>query len=84
MGAFYGDGNHTPGCLYDLTLKGENNDQITIFSPTGQKGAVNYVRIVDDGKKSGEAVIETMVSGAKGRPESGEERMVPLRWAWFQ
>ncbi len=64
MSAFYGNGNHTPGVIYDLTRRGENNDQITIFIPCGQKGDVNYVRIVEDGSK-GRAVIETMVSAAK-------------------
>lgn len=64
MSTFYGDDGITPGCLYDLTLLDRDNDQITIFSPVGQKGAVNYVRIVSDGK-DGEAVIETVVSAAK-------------------
>jgi hypothetical protein len=26
----------TPGCLYDLDLRGANNDQITVFRPGGQ------------------------------------------------
>jgi hypothetical protein len=51
----------SPGCLYDLTLRGENNDQITIFSPSRQRGEVSYVRIVEDGK-NGDAVIEAVVS----------------------
>ncbi len=67
MGAFYGDGGETPGCLYDLTLLGADNDQITIFSPTAQRGPVNYVRIIEEngGAKGGAAVIETFVSAAK-------------------
>ena len=65
MGGFYGDGNHTPGTLYDLTKRGEHNDQITIFVPCGQKGPVNYVKILDNGSENGRAVIETMVSSAK-------------------
>lgn len=64
MSTFYGDDGITPGCLYDLTLLNADNDQITIFSPAGQRGAVNYVRIVSDGK-DGEAVVETVVSAAK-------------------
>jgi hypothetical protein len=64
MSTFYGDDGITPGCLYDLTLLDADNDQITIFAPIGQRGAVNYVRIVSDGK-DGEAVIETFVSAAK-------------------
>lgn len=64
MSTFYGDDGITPGCLYDLTLLDRDNDQITIFAPIAQRGAVNYVRIVSDGK-DGEAVIETLVSAAK-------------------
>lgn len=64
MSTFYGEDGITPGCLYDLTLLGADNDQITIFSPSGQRGAVNHVRIVSDGK-DGEAVLETVVSSAK-------------------
>src|SRR5688500_12054233 len=46
MSTFYGAGGMTPGCLYDLTLRGTNNDQITIFSPASQQGRVSWVRIV--------------------------------------
>ena len=64
MGAYYGDGNHTPGCLYDLTRRGENNDQLTVFSPGVQKGDVTHVRSLplEDGGKT--AVVETYVSAA--------------------
>jgi hypothetical protein len=44
MGAFWGPDGVTPGCLYDLCLKGSNNDQLTIFSPSRQQGRVSYVR----------------------------------------
>ena len=64
MSTFYGENGITPGCLYDLTLLGADNDQITIFSPSGQQGPVNYVRIVSDGT-DGEAFLETVVSSAK-------------------
>ena len=64
MGGFYGNGNHTPGVIYDLTKQGANNDQITIFTPCNQKGDVNYVRIAENGAE-GRAVIETMTSTAK-------------------
>ncbi len=60
MGTFWGA--VSPGCLYDLTLKGENNDQLTVFAPSDQKGEVTHVRLVSDGS-DGEAVIETFVSG---------------------
>ncbi len=61
MSTFYGATGITPGCLYDLTLRGANNDQITIFSPAAQQGAVSWVRVGQDGK-SGEAVLETAVT----------------------
>ncbi|HSH94352.1 MAG TPA: carboxypeptidase regulatory-like domain-containing protein, partial [Roseimicrobium sp.] len=63
MSTFYGETGITPGCLYDLTLKGENNDQITIFAPSGQQGIVSYVRVLKNGS-DGEASIETVVTAA--------------------
>ena len=67
MGTFWGSGSSgvTPGCLYDLCHRGSNNDQITIFSPLGQRGEVSYVRIADDCPE-GEAAIETVITGTKG------------------
>lgn len=53
----------SPGCLYDLTLLGADNDQLTVFSPSNQRGPVSHVRLVEDGAQ-GEAVIETLVSAA--------------------
>ncbi len=64
MSTFYGDDGITPGCLYDLTLSGQAKDNLTIFSPSGQRGPINHVRIVSDGK-DGEAVLETYTSSAK-------------------
>ncbi len=64
MSAFYGDGNETPGCLYDLTLRDADNDQITIFTPSAQKGPVNYVKIVDAPEEH--VAVETVVTTAKG------------------
>ncbi len=63
MSTFYGDNGITPGCLYDLTRRGMNNDQIVVFTPSGQQGMVSYVRVVGDGRK-GEAAIETVVTAA--------------------
>ena len=57
MSTFYGANGMTPGNLYDLTLRGENNDQLVIFTPSGQQGPVSYVRVLKDGS-AGEAVIE--------------------------
>lgn len=50
MGTFWGVNGVTPGCLYDLTLRGKNNDQLTIFSPSKQQGRISYIRIGDDQK----------------------------------
>ena len=50
MGAFWGVNGVTPGCLYDLCIKGSNNDQLTIFSPSKQQGRVSYVKPAEDGK----------------------------------
>lgn len=63
MSTFYGANGVTPGNLYDLTLRGENNDQIVIFTPSGQQGPVSYVRVLKDGG-DGEAVVETVVTAA--------------------
>ena len=45
MSTFYGADGVTPGCLYDLTLRGTGNDQLTIFAPSQQQGAVSWVRV---------------------------------------
>ena len=63
MSTFYGATGVTPGCLYDLTLRGRENDQITIFSPSSQQGTVSYVRVAKDGR-DGDAIVETVVSAA--------------------
>ncbi len=65
MSTFYGETGITPGCLYDLTLRDAANDQITVFCPSGQQGVVSWVRVVKDGA-DGEAVVETVVTGARG------------------
>ncbi|NBR84162.1 MAG: hypothetical protein EBS84_01595 [Proteobacteria bacterium] len=61
MSTFYGTNGISPGCLYDLTLRGAHNDQLTCFLPSGQQGPVSWVRVAKDGK-DGEAVIETVVT----------------------
>lgn len=63
MSTFYGDDGITPGVLYDLTLRGANNDQITCFGPAQQQGRVSWVRVAKDGKE-GEASVECVVTGA--------------------
>lgn len=80
MSAFYGDGNETPGCLYDLTLKGADNDQITIFTPSTQRGPVNYVKVIE-GLEEGMVGVETVVTAAKGGGLSRRHRYL-LRDGW--
>lgn len=63
----------TPGTLYDLTFVDNQNDQLTIFAPSGQRGPISYGRIVSDGS-DGEAVFETVVSSAVS-PEPYADRM---------
>ncbi|MEM7697802.1 MAG: CehA/McbA family metallohydrolase [Verrucomicrobiota bacterium] len=65
MGGFYGTNGETPGIIYDLTLRGADNDQMTLFSPSSQKGPVSYVRPIDTGDDS-VAAIETVVTAARG------------------
>src|SRR5688500_20286504 len=55
MSTFYGADGVTPGCLYDLTLRGANNEQLTIFAPSGQQGTVSHLHIGANGSH-GEAV----------------------------
>lgn len=64
MSTFYGPDGVTPGCLYDLTLVGEQNDQIIYFGPTGQRGQVSWVRITP-GSKEKKAAVETVITSAK-------------------
>lgn len=63
MSTFYGADGVTPGCLYDLTLRGTGNDQLTIFAPSQQQGAVSWVRVAQTGG-DGEAAVETVVTAA--------------------
>ena len=70
MSTFYGAANITPGCLYDLTLRGANNDQITYFGPAALRGEVSHVRITSDGF-DGMAAVETHLSAAAHHGQVG-------------
>jgi hypothetical protein len=63
MGAFWGADGVTPGCLYDLSLRGSKNDQLTIFSPSRQQGRVSYVRPSPNGNGV-EVVVSSALSGS--------------------
>ncbi|MFM7604092.1 MAG: hypothetical protein ACKO8Z_02695, partial [Prosthecobacter sp.] len=63
MSTFYGEDGVTPGAMYDLTLRGENNDQLVIYSPCGH-GHVSYVKIANV-KEEGSAAVESVTTAAK-------------------
>lgn len=63
MSTFYGEDGITPGCLYDLTLRGAANDQLVVYGPCGH-GAVSYVRIVETQDKDS-AAVESVTTAAK-------------------
>jgi len=63
MSTFYGDGGITPGCLYDLTLNDRQNDQLTVFAPSNQRGDVSHVRTVRSDEETAE--IEVVVNAAR-------------------
>jgi len=63
MSTFYGEDGVTPGCLYDLTLRGAANDQLVIYGPCGH-GPVSYVRIVES-RDAATAAVESVTTAAK-------------------
>ena len=78
MSTFYGADGITPGCLYDLTLRGTNNDQITVFTPAQQQGAVSWVRLLHG---TGEVSVECMVTAETGGGIS-RRHLYSLRDGW--
>lgn len=54
----------THGTLYDLDLRGADNDQITAFRPGGTGGEVSWVRVVENPGRG--AAIESVRTAAKG------------------
>ncbi len=65
------------GVLYDLDLRGADNDQITAFRPGGLGREVSWVRVAESGPKAG--VIEVVRTAAKGNGlyERHEYRLEP-------
>ncbi|MFN0075123.1 MAG: CehA/McbA family metallohydrolase [Prosthecobacter sp.] len=63
MSTFYGEDGVTPGCLYDLTLRGAANDQLVVYGPCGH-GPVSYVKIANV-KEEGGAAVESVTTAAK-------------------
>ena len=62
MSTFYGADGISPGCLYDLTLRGTANDQLVAYAPCGH-GPVSYVRILPSQDPS-EAAVESVTTSA--------------------
>lgn len=63
MSTFYGPDGVSPGCLYDLTLRGAANDQLVCYGPAGH-GEVSYVKTVAT-KSENEAAVESVKTAAK-------------------
>lgn len=61
----------TPGCLYDLSVRGSENDQLTCVAPGDLRGSVSGIRILDagaaGGQESGAAAIVVERTAARGR-----------------
>ena len=55
----------TPGCLYDLDLAGESNDQITVFRPGELGGSLSFVQISEPGQ-AGVARLAAVRTAVKG------------------
>lgn len=54
----------THGVLYDLDLRGEDNDQITAFRPGSAGGEMSWVRVVENVPRG--AAVESVRTAAKG------------------
>ncbi len=67
MSTFYGAEGISPGCLYDLTLRGADNDQLTAFCPLDQRGEVSYVRAVEGDEAAVEVVVSAALDGSVRR-----------------
>ena len=59
-------GAPTPGCLYDLTIRGADNDQLTWFGPGRQEGQLSSVRVIETGGEGGRALVRAELTPAAG------------------
>ena len=55
----------TPGTLYDLCLRGSENDQLTLFAPGNQQGVVSSVEVKKSGE-DGQALVLVHRTSARG------------------
>ncbi|MCH2376201.1 MAG: hypothetical protein MK538_18615, partial [Planctomycetes bacterium] len=60
-----GTGSITPGCLYDLSVRGSNNDQLTLLAPGNLRGPVSTIAIRKDGS-DGQALLFVHRTAARG------------------
>jgi hypothetical protein len=62
----------TPGCLYDLCVRGAHNDQITYLGPGGLDGAVSSVRLGPSPLSDQDPAVhvERSAASAAGREEA--------------
>ncbi len=51
------------GCLFDLDIRGESNDQLTVLRPGGETGYISSVTVAADGS-SGFAAVEAVRTAA--------------------
>lgn len=65
MSTFYGDDGVSPGLLYDLTLRGQANDQLVAYGPCGH-GPVSYVRPISTREESSAAVESVTTAALSG------------------
>jgi hypothetical protein len=74
-------GHPTPGCLYDLCLRGSQNDQLTCLAPGNLSGPVSSVRVVAEGLSGPDSLaivrVERTAARAGGLEETHEYRLAP-------
>ena len=59
-------GSETPGCLYDLAVRGSDNDQLTCFAPGALHGPVSSVSAGSAGGAGAAGEIAVTRSAARG------------------
>lgn len=53
------------GCLFDLDVRGADNDQLTVMRPGGEQGYLSRVSVAEQGS-GGSAVVEAVRTAAAG------------------
>lgn len=65
MTTHYGTGAATQGTLYDFSVRGSDNDQLTLFAPGDQRGMLSAVEVQQDGS-DGQAIVIAHRTPARG------------------